>query len=124
MRHCTLRSMTHRILLHVFTAMSLSACPSVLNSEQQTAGRELPKVYFSDSSRLGRPFAKDPSVIKLHDRYFLYYTLPPASSTAESAGEASGWGIGIAESKDLVNWVKVGELPPSAGIESKGIAAP
>ena len=39
---------------------------------------------------------------------------------------ASGWNIGIAESKDLVHWTKVGEITPAPGAdyEKKGLCAP
>lgn len=33
-------------------------------------------MLFTDESR-GRPFAKDPAVVKLGGRYLLYYTVPP-----------------------------------------------
>jgi beta-xylosidase len=80
---------------------------------------------FADISRLGRPFAKDPSVVKFGDRYLLYYSLPPFSAELAVAGGPPGWGIGIAESADLRHWTKVGELLPQLGhADEKGLAAP
>ena len=56
-----------------------------------------PPMYFGDTTRRGRPYAKDPSVVRFGGRYLLYYSLPPA-------GEGSTWAIGIAESQDLTHW--------------------
>ena len=78
----------------------------------------LPEMYFSDDSRLGRPFAKDPSVVRFGKLYYLYYSLP-------GSPESPAWGIGIATSKDLLNWTKVGEVLPEPGtVEESGICAP
>ena len=69
------------------------------------AARKLPAMFFSDTSRLGVPFAKDPSVIEFRGRYLLYYSLPPRRDVkADDHGEQTGWGIGIAESRDLLHW--------------------
>jgi sucrose-6-phosphate hydrolase SacC (GH32 family) len=88
-----------------------------------------PKMYFSDTSRIGRPFAKDPSVIKFKGKYWMYYSLPAATSSATNdapaaAAKATGWGIGIANSSDLIHWTKRGEIAPEQEIEKAGIAAP
>lgn len=82
-------------------------------SAQQT------QMMFGDSTRLGRPFAKDPHVVKTGENYLMYYSIP-ANATS------NGWGIGIARSTDLINWDKVGEVvpDPQSPHESKGICAP
>jgi predicted GH43/DUF377 family glycosyl hydrolase len=92
----------------------------------QPASVQQPKVFYSDSSRRGVPFAKDPSVIKFGGRYLMYYSLPPNDQASNRKGEMeqTGWGIGIAESHDLVHWIKAGELTPMQPVENKGIAAP
>ena len=82
-----------------------------------------PKVYYSDTSRLGRPFAKDPSVIRFHGRYLMYYSIPPQLQV-QGKGEEHGWGVGIAESKDLVHWARVDDLATTQAAAQKGIAAP
>lgn len=73
-------------------------------------------MYFADTSRLGRPFAKDPKVVWYKNTYRMYYSIP--------ANDKSGWGIGIATSNDLTNWKKVGEISPAAAYEAKGLCAP
>ena len=81
---------------------------------------DTPEMYFGDTSRLGRPFSKDPHVVKFKGRYLMYYSIPgiPKSDTM------SGWGVGIAESRDLTHWNRVGEIRPAGGPETKGLAAP
>jgi predicted GH43/DUF377 family glycosyl hydrolase len=82
-----------------------------------------PLMLFGDTTRLGRPFAKDPHVILFGGRYLMYYSVPGFTGKDEIV---HGWGIGIAESKDLCNWNRVGEVntDPEATYESKGCAAP
>ena len=72
-----------------------------------------PEMLWADASN-GRPFSKDPSVIRFGEAYLLYYSLP-----AEK-----GWTLGIARSTNLVHWEKVGAVLPGEGCEQRGIAAP
>ncbi len=93
----------------------------------QTAERPArPQVYYTDSSRTGQPFVKDPSVIQFHGTFFMYYTLQPPQQHVQSTknGEGRGWGIGIAASKDLIHWQKAGEIAPEQPVEMDGIVAP
>jgi predicted GH43/DUF377 family glycosyl hydrolase len=82
---------------------------------------EMPRMMFGDTSRIGVPFAKDPFVIKFHGRYLMYYSIP---SYKDKSNPVQGWGLGIAESKDLYNWKKIGEVTPEGEYEKKGLAAP
>jgi predicted GH43/DUF377 family glycosyl hydrolase len=77
---------------------------------------QLPEMYFSDSSRLGRPTAKDPNVIFFKGKYWMYYSVPDT--------DKEGWGIGIASSNNLTDWQKVGQILPEADYEKKGLCAP
>ena len=81
----------------------------------------LPLMMYGDTSRVGVPYSKDPHVVKFKGRYLMYHSIPPMKGDP-----ASGWNIGIAESKDLVNWTKVGEITPAPGAdyEKKGLCAP
>lgn len=82
-----------------------------------------PKMYFGDTTRTGRPFAKDPHVVAFGGRYLMYFSVPPAPGATDGR---RGWGIGIAESRDLTTWKKVGELTPAPGTEyeKNGLCAP
>lgn len=71
------------------------------------------RMMYADTTS-GRPFSKDPAVVSFGDRYLLYY-----SCRAEKT-----WAIGIAESRDLVHWERVGRLEAGAPYEAKGICAP
>jgi len=79
---------------------------------------------WADSSRLGRPFAKDPSVIRFGGRYLLYFSLPPFVPECAPTNAPRGWSIGIAESRDLQDWRKVAELLPEQPCEQNGLCAP
>ncbi len=82
------------------------------------------EMRWADASRLGRPFAKDPSVIRFHDHYYLYFSLPPFDPKLAPTNAAQGWSIGIAESTNLLDWTKVGELNPAQACDQKGLCAP
>ena len=80
-----------------------------------------PEMFFSDTSRLGRPCAKDPAVVRFDGRYWMYFSLPPHADPSKD----TGWSAGIARSTDLVHWEKVGEIVGDpGGPEMKGLAAP
>lgn len=66
----------------------------------------------------GRSFAKDPCVVRLNGCGFMYY------STLTTADENGSWQIGIAQSDDLANWTRVGEIRAEQTAEGKGICAP
>ena len=76
---------------------------------------------FGDTTRKGVPFSKDPHVIRLNERYLMYYSIPPH---ANKSHPVKGWGIGIAESRDLTNWEPIGEITPVGEYEKKGLCAP
>jgi predicted GH43/DUF377 family glycosyl hydrolase len=78
-------------------------------------------VLYRDISRKGRPYAKDPSVVRFGDKYWMYFSLPPLEKDGERIG---GWNIGIAVSDDLKHWQKAGEILPAGQYESKGLCAP
>ena len=73
-----------------------------------------PVMYYTDES-YEKAFAKDPDVVRFGDRYLMYYSINRGKD---------GIAVGIAASDDLTNWEKVGEILPSGGVESKGLAAP
>ncbi len=103
-------------LFAVFTALIVLPGWRTLAAEP---GTSKDVVVFADTSRTGRPFTKDPSVIAFRGRYLMYYSLPGMPGPGPQR-----WLVGIAESRDLTTWRKLAELPPGEGVESKGIAAP
>jgi len=72
-----------------------------------------PAMYYADAD-YGRPFAKDPDVVRFAGRYLMYYSVRQPDRVV----------IGIAESNDLTHWRKIGELAPVTDYEQKGAAAP
>ena len=74
-------------------------------------------MMFGDTSRLNRPFAKDPAVVRFNNKYFLYYSIP-------AGADVKGWRIGIAQSDNLIVWNKIGEIGISQECEKNGICAP
>lgn len=87
------------------------------------AEAEKPAMQWADTSRLGRPFAKDPSVIRFNDRYLMYFSLPAFEPKFAPTNAPKGWSVGIAESKDLLSWSKIGELGPEQPCEKNGLCA-
>ena len=75
-----------------------------------------PEMLFADTGAVGKPFAKDPKVILFNNRYLMYYSIPGANM--------QNWFIGIAESSDLTNWKKIGEMKAAAPYEANGLCAP
>ena len=78
---------------------------------------------WADETRLGRPYAKDPSVIRFKERYLMYVSLPPFDAKLAPAHAPKGWSIGIVESKDLTHWSKVIELWPEQACDKNGLCA-
>lgn len=79
------------------------------------------QMMYGDSSRIGVPFSKDPHVIRFMNKYLMYYSIPPY---ADKENPIKGWGIGIAQSEDLKNWNRIGEITPKGDYEKKGLCAP
>lgn len=78
----------------------------------------IPEMRWADQSG-GRPFSKDPSVIRFNNQYLMYYSLPgPAGSGM------GGWSVGIASGTDLVNWKPVARVNPAGEYDTRGLAAP
>lgn len=70
------------------------------------------------SKNHGRNFAKDPAVVRLGDKYFLYYSVWVTEEGKERLG------IEVAISDDLTNWTYVKEIKPVLDCERAGIGAP
>jgi sucrose-6-phosphate hydrolase SacC (GH32 family) len=108
-------------MINRFIILSLLICLFASGYGQKRPKDQLPKMMFGDTSRIGVPFAKDPYVIRFHGKYLMYYSIPPYK---DKSNPVQGWGVGIAESRDLNNWKKIGEITPDGEYEKKGLAAP
>lgn len=69
------------------------------------------EMRYGDSTRTSIPFAKDPTVIRLGDRYLMYYSVTAYEEDKMPAGTMDTvWHSGIAGSTDLIHWSRVDEL--------------
>jgi len=75
-------------------------------------------MLFADKAS-GKPFSKDPAVVRFQEKYWLYYSIPPYEGKTNR-----GWTIGMATSDNLVDWTKVGELSNRGEAERNGFTAP
>ncbi|MET0242454.1 MAG: family 43 glycosylhydrolase [Flavitalea sp.] len=101
------------LAISVFVLTLIYSC----SNKTRSSAKPGETMMYKDSSKLNRPYAKDPSVVYFNGRYLMYYSVPPAKNT-------EGWGIAIAESTDLVNWKKTAEIAGTAAYEKKGLCAP
>ena len=67
-----------------------------------------------------KDFAKDPTVIRFNNKYYMYFSIPPQ----EKDGGKYGWTTGIAQSDDLLHWTYVKNLLPDQECVQKGFCAP
>lgn len=74
-----------------------------------------PKMKWAPSNK-----AKDPSVVYFDASFFLYFSVPPQVID----GKSYGWTIGVAESKDLVDWEYVKNILPEQNCTQQGLCAP
>ncbi|NJK95899.1 MAG: family 43 glycosylhydrolase [Bacteroidetes bacterium] len=111
-------SLTEKMRLGLRCFVLISILSTSVTSHSQTN-----QMMFGDTIRLSRPFSKDPHVIRFNQKYLMYYSVP---GFTDKKGTVHGWGIGIAESSDLIKWERMGEVgtDPGATYESKGFAAP
>ena len=83
--------------------LALAVAGRVALSSVAGEGTERPRMYFADAVS-GRPFSKDPAVVKFQGRYLLYYSLPPYEGKP-----TVGWSIGVATSLNLVDWTALSQ---------------
>ncbi len=115
--------MNYKLFLSIFLLSVIFSVSNAQNNFSEKNERNSSVMMFSDSSRLGRPWAKDPTVIFFENRYLMYYSIPPYK---DENGINHGLGIGIAESNDLTNWKRIGDMniDELAEYEKNGVGAP
>lgn len=104
------------------TLLWLGAC--VCREATAEPSASVPVMKWADATRLGRPYAKDPCVVRFDGRYLMYFSLPPFDGRLAPTNAPAGWSIGIAESRDLKSWTKVSELRPEQQCDRNGLCAP
>jgi predicted GH43/DUF377 family glycosyl hydrolase len=105
------------IVVVILASQAVASAPAPAAPATVETPAKTPAMYFGDATRSGRPFAKDPCVIKLGGRYLMYYSMAPLADNRPPPG----WAVGIAESKDLIRWNKVGEILPEQPCEKNGL---
>lgn len=93
--------------------------------------KSMPQTMLYGDTTLGgeaRPFAKDPTVIRHDGRYLMYYSVRYAGKDFPGRldpGRNVDWWGAVAESRDLVNWSRIGSIVLKGGPEfSRACAAP
>lgn len=86
-------------------------------------------MQYGDTTSHGeeRPFAKDPTVIRHGGRYLMYYSVcayDKAHLPKNLPGGRNGWRGAIAESTDLVNWKRIGDIRVEGAPFAGGWVAP
>jgi predicted GH43/DUF377 family glycosyl hydrolase len=84
---------------------------------QGIRNRNKPEMLYADSSRRGKPWSKNPHVIRFDGRYLMYTSVLPVEGS--KARE-----IEITESQDLIHWKNVGMMRIEEAYEKNGISAP
>ncbi len=75
------------------------------------------RMMYADTTRRGKPWSKNPFVLRFGGRYLMYSSiLPVLGSEARE--------IEITESRDLIHWKNVGYIHVQAPYEKNGISAP
>lgn len=62
-------------------------------------------------------FLKILMLVEFQGKYLMYYSIPPKQN---GNAEAQGWGIGIAGSKNLKDWHRIGETYLKTVMSLKG----
>lgn len=101
-----------------------SACKAPMNVVLEPT-----EMLYGDDVRTGIPFSKDPTVIRLGDTYYMYYSIPRYSDDRrpeQTAYLEDDWNAAVATSTDLIHWTRVGDLDlrDSGGERIWGAVAP
>jgi predicted GH43/DUF377 family glycosyl hydrolase len=84
-------------------------------AKQSSLGNE--NMMYADTTRRGKPWSKNPFVLRLDGRYLMYSSILPVPGS--EARE-----IEITESRDLIHWKNVGYVRVQEPYEKNGISAP
>lgn len=84
---------------------------------QEIRNSNKPEMMYADSSRRGKPWSKNPHVIRFGGRYLMYTSVLPVEGSKSRE-------IEITESQDLIHWKNVGMIRIEEAYEQNGISAP
>ena len=96
----------------LFLAILTAIAPACTKKPAKLVFEPLPMQY-ADSIRSAVPYSKDPTVIRLEDGYYMYYSIPaydPDRLPDTYDGPRDGWHSGIARSQDMIRWENLGEM--------------
>ncbi|MEI7730490.1 MAG: family 43 glycosylhydrolase [Verrucomicrobiota bacterium] len=75
------------------------------------------RMMYADTTRRGKPWSKNPFVLRLGGRYLMYSSILPVPGSDARESE-------ITESRDLIHWKNVGVIRVQEPYERNGISAP
>lgn len=84
---------------------------------QEITNISTPQMMYADSTRRGKPWSKNPHVIRFNERYLMYSSVLPIKGSKSRE-------IEITESQDLIHWKNVGMISVEETYEKNGISAP
>ena len=120
--------MTMRSLaIGVFAAFSATTICAADAPCREIRFEPLP-MKFGDSAQRGSPYSKDPTVIRHNGRYLMYYSIRNYDKKHFRKGDLpvkrnSWWGA-VAESTNLVNWTRIGDIEIDGGRFTSAAVAP
>ena len=115
------------LIAGVFAAFAVTTVCAAKSPCREITFEPLP-MKFGDSAQRGSPYAKDPTVIRHNGRYLMYYSVRNYDKAHFPEGGdrnrlASWWGA-VAESTNLVDWVRIGDIEIEGGRFTSAAVAP
>ena len=104
----------------VFASEPIPAVFTVDDNRASIVAPDAPALKSPEMRWAPKDFAKDPTVIRFKDKYYMYFSIPPQ----EKDGGKYGWTTGIAQSDDLLRWEYVKNLLPDQECAKNGFCAP
>jgi hypothetical protein len=92
-------------LLSVFIFLETTGVTQNIDNESTIKWKAYPEPVFTDPDD---DFAKDPSVLKTRDRFYMFYTGATPGAQGQGKWNFSAWQIEYATSADGLNWIKQG----------------
>ena len=120
MKHTVLIVLTTLLLLLSTSSFADDYKPGDAITPADYPSLKNPAMKFALINKYGKPFAKDPTVVRFKGKYWMYFSL--FSLDPQKTGYDLY--IGVATSDDLTNWTSVGAITPLCEGDKKGLGAP